>query len=125
MTMVEPADITRFWIEEIGPRRWYDSDPGLDRMVRDRFRAAWDDAPALAPRWAALGTQGALAALILLLTNADTLDGWARDLPPSAYAERAVEVTGQWAALTGRFGLGTPHAALHARWKKAEAAKFD
>ena len=65
-----------------------------------------------------------LAALLLLLTNADTLDGWARDLPPSAYAERVTALTGQWAALTGRFGLGTPHAALHARWKKAEAAKF-
>ncbi|ARJ68377.1 hypothetical protein B0A89_00620 [Paracoccus contaminans] len=65
MTMVEAADITRFWIEEVGPRRWYDSDPGLDSMVRDRFRAAWDDAGVLAPRWAATGAEGALAALIL------------------------------------------------------------
>ena len=66
-----------------------------------------------------------LAALILLLTNADTLDGWARDLPPGPYAERATDLTGEWAAFTGRFGLGTPHAALHAQWKKAEAAKFE
>ena len=64
------------------------------------------------------------AALILLLTNAATLDDWARDLPPGAYAERATEATGRWAEFTARFGLGTPHAALHAQWKKAEAAKF-
>ena len=62
--------------------------------------------------------------MFLLLANAATLDEWARDLPPSAYAERATAVTGQWAAFTGRFGLGSPHAALHARWKRIEAATF-
>lgn len=81
-----------------------------------------------APEESALGWTSivvGLAASFLLLTNADTLDGWARDLPPSAYAARATELTGRWAAFTGRFGLGTPHAALHAQWKKAEAAKFE
>ena len=65
-----------------------------------------------------------VAALFLLLTNAATLDGWARDLPPGPYAERATEASGRWAASTDRFGLGSPHAALHALWKKAEAARF-
>ena len=66
----------------------------------------------------------ATAALLLLLANAETLDGWARELPPSAYAERATALTGRWTAFTGQFGLGTPHAMLHAQWKRAEAARF-
>ena len=49
MTTVTPAEINRFWIEEVGPKGWYERSDALDQQIRDRFRAAWDDAAVLAP----------------------------------------------------------------------------
>lgn len=60
----KPEDIIRFWIDETGPKGWYQQSDDLDRLVRDRFMAAWIDAPRLAEAWAGSAT-GALAALIL------------------------------------------------------------
>lgn len=62
---VTPLEITRFWLDEVGPKGWYASTAALDQTIRDRFLAAWEDAATLAPLWAAEGPQGALAALIL------------------------------------------------------------
>src|SRR5690606_20728620 len=59
-----PADIIHFWIDETGPKGWYQQSDDLARLVRDRFMAAWIDAPRLAEAWAGSAT-GALAALIL------------------------------------------------------------
>lgn len=59
-----PEDIIHFWIDETGPKGWYQQSDDLDRLVRDRFMAAWIDAPRLAEAWAGSAT-GALAALIL------------------------------------------------------------
>ena len=61
---VTPDGINRFWLDEVGPRGWYEQSDALDRQVRDRFMAAWIDAPRLAADWAGTAT-GALAALIL------------------------------------------------------------
>lgn len=65
MTTTTPHDVTAFWLDEVGEKGWYTRDDALDQTIRDRFRAAWDDAAAIAPGWAAQGAQGALAALIL------------------------------------------------------------
>lgn len=59
-----PADVIGFWVDEIGPKGWYAPSDALDQQVRDRFMAAWIDAPRLAAEWAGTA-QGALAALIL------------------------------------------------------------
>lgn len=59
-----PTEIIRFWIDETGPQGWYQQSDDLDRLVRDRFMAAWIDAPRLADEWAGTA-EGALAALIL------------------------------------------------------------
>ncbi|SDK70515.1 DUF924 family protein [Paracoccus chinensis] len=64
MDAVTPAEIIRFWIDETGPKGWYMQSDDLDRRVRDRFMAAWIDAPRLAAEWAGTA-EGALAALIL------------------------------------------------------------
>ena len=61
---VTPDGINRFWLDEVGPRGWYEQSDALDRQVRDRFMSAWIDAPRLAADWAGTAT-GALAALIL------------------------------------------------------------
>ncbi|MFC0340239.1 DUF924 family protein [Paracoccus niistensis] len=64
MDAITPAEVIRFWVDEVGPKGWYVQDDELDRTVRDRFMAAWIDAPRLAAEWT--GTvAGALAALIL------------------------------------------------------------
>lgn len=34
-----PADITRFWFDELQPAQWWRADPALDAQVRDRFGA--------------------------------------------------------------------------------------
>lgn len=59
-----PEDLIRFWIDETGPAGWYQQSDDLDRLIRDRFMAAWIDAPRLAAAWAGSAT-GTLAALIL------------------------------------------------------------
>ena len=64
MDAVTPAEIIRFWIDETGPKGWYMQSDDLDRRVRDRFMAAWIDAPRLTAEWAGTA-EGALAALIL------------------------------------------------------------
>lgn len=66
----------------------------------------------------------AIATLFLLLTNAVSLDDWANDLTPSPAQARLAEVTGWWRGVTDQIGLGAPRAALHDRWKAAEAARF-
>ena len=66
----------------------------------------------------------ATASLFLLFTNAATLDGWAKELPPSALAERLTTATTGWMELTDRLGLGAPRAFVHREWKRVEAAQF-
>lgn len=44
MMDVTAADITRFWLDEAGPTRWYAVDAALDTQIRDRFQAAWEAA---------------------------------------------------------------------------------
>lgn len=73
-------------------------------------------------RWTGIGI--ALATVFLLLFNATTLDGWARELPPGPAAARLTALTGAWAETTGRIGLNAPHATMHAWWKQGEAARF-
>lgn len=38
---VTPEGIVEFWIEEVGPSRWYEGDEVLDDRIRDRFRETW------------------------------------------------------------------------------------
>ena len=59
-----PDDINRFWLEDVGPKGWYEQSDGLDEQVRARFQSAWQDARQLTREWA--GTpEGTLASLIL------------------------------------------------------------
>lgn len=64
--MITAADITDFWLDEVGPQGWYMPPEGLDDQIRDRYAAhtetaleggydAWCHTP-----------EGTLAVLILL-----------------------------------------------------------
>ena len=59
-----PDDINRFWIDEVGPKGWYEQNDLLDQTIRDRFMDAYYDAARLTAEWASTAP-GALAGLIL------------------------------------------------------------
>ena len=44
--MVSPEEVLRFWLDEIGPRGWYQASDALDAQVRERFANAWENAHA-------------------------------------------------------------------------------
>ena len=66
----------------------------------------------------------ATAALLLLATNAVSIEDWIDDMPPTPTQARAADVAAQWRAMTNQIGLGAPRALLHDQWKRAEAARF-
>lgn len=42
--MVAPEEILTFWLDEVGPKGWYDSSDDLDQQIRDQFGACWQAA---------------------------------------------------------------------------------
>lgn len=37
--MANPEEILSFWLDEVGPKRWYESSQDLDDEIRDRFHS--------------------------------------------------------------------------------------
>lgn len=65
-TMDKPQEILNFWLDEIGPKGWYDVDEALDARIRERFLPLWDGAVEGAfALWLTYPT-GSLAYIILL-----------------------------------------------------------
>ncbi|QIE44618.1 DUF924 domain-containing protein [Pseudohalocynthiibacter aestuariivivens] len=42
--MVTPDDVLSFWLDEVGPKGWYDVSEELDAKISDRFQDAWQRA---------------------------------------------------------------------------------
>ena len=42
--MAGPEEILEFWLDEVGPKGWYDVREDLDQTIRDRFLPAWEEA---------------------------------------------------------------------------------
>lgn len=42
--MTAPEDVLSFWLDEIGPKGWYDTSAELDAQIRERFMTAWENA---------------------------------------------------------------------------------
>lgn len=62
----EQDGVLGFWLDEVGPKRWYVSDGAIDAEITRRFEALWRRAGAgRCDGWAA-APEGALALLILL-----------------------------------------------------------
>lgn len=59
-----PDDINRFWLDEVGPKGWYEASDALDALIRERFMPVWVQSEELAAAWSGTA-EGALAALIL------------------------------------------------------------
>jgi uncharacterized protein (DUF924 family) len=39
--MANPEEILAFWLDDVGPKGWYESSPEIDGAIRDRFLADW------------------------------------------------------------------------------------
>ena len=46
MAEITAADVTRFWVEEVGPEKWYVQEDALDATIRERFLESWQAAHA-------------------------------------------------------------------------------
>jgi uncharacterized protein (DUF924 family) len=42
--MVEPEEVLKFWLDEVGPAGWYAPPEDLDQKIRDRFEKTWEAA---------------------------------------------------------------------------------
>ncbi len=42
--MVDPEDILAYWLDEVGPKGWYQGSEELDQDIRDRFGKTWCEA---------------------------------------------------------------------------------
>jgi hypothetical protein len=87
--------------------------PGADDIVAERRPLLW------------ITTVIAFASATLLAINAVALQGWVDALTPSGPQARAADLVTRWTGMTVDAGLDAPRAALHARWKAAQAARFE
>lgn len=42
--MITPEDVLSFWLDEVGPKGWYEASDALDKKIKDRFEEAWEGA---------------------------------------------------------------------------------
>ena len=63
--MMSPDDVLRFWLDEVGPKGWYEADEALDAEIRARFLGAWEKARAGAFAMWLTYPSGTLAYIIL------------------------------------------------------------
>ena len=42
--MVTPEEVLEFWLDDVGPKGWYDVDETLDATIREKFGTAWQEA---------------------------------------------------------------------------------
>ncbi len=64
--MITPEEILAYWLDEVGPKGWYDGGEELDAEVRQKFEAGWN--AAMDGRYGLWLTypSGALAYIILM-----------------------------------------------------------
>jgi uncharacterized protein (DUF924 family) len=95
--MVEAKEVLDFWVNEVGPGRWYEADPALDATMKARFEAAVRDArKGLYEHWI-LHADESLALVIMLdqfprniwRGQPEAFDG---DMRAVAFAKRAIHL---------------------------------
>ena len=42
--MTSPEEVLEFWLDDLGPSKWYKASDELDATIRDRFENAWQNA---------------------------------------------------------------------------------
>lgn len=94
--MVTPQDILSFWMDDVGPKGWYNSTPSLDADICDRFGAIWQEAREGACGLWLTSPVGALGYIVLtdqLPRNMfrDGPDAFATDQSARAAAKQAID----------------------------------
>src|SRR6056297_814565 len=64
--MIAPDDVLSFWLDEIGPKGWYEASEELDAQIRERFMTAWENAQQGACSLWLTYPSGTLAYIILM-----------------------------------------------------------
>ncbi|MGH1424094.1 MAG: DUF924 family protein [Pseudooceanicola sp.] len=64
--MVLPSEILDFWLDDVGPKGWYEADDAVDEAITARFHGAWENACDGAYGLWLTYPSGALAYLILM-----------------------------------------------------------
>ena len=97
--MVSPEEVLQFWLDEVGPKGWYQNSATLDEQVRERFSSAWENARAGAYGLWLTYPNGTLAYVILT-------DQFPRNM-----------FRGEGRAFASdRAGLAVAKAAIHRKW---------
>jgi uncharacterized protein (DUF924 family) len=97
--MTAPDDVLGFWLDEVGPKGWYEASEALDQTIRERFQAAWQSAvDGTFGLWLTY-PNGTLAYIILM-------DQFPRNMFRGGSAAFA----------TDRYGLAAAKAAIHRKW---------
>lgn len=64
--MVNPREVLDFWLDDVGPKGWYEASDTLDQQIRDRFLETWQAARAgKCAKWLT-NAEDALAYIILV-----------------------------------------------------------
>lgn len=63
--MANPDEVLAFWLDEVGPKGWYDGGEALDKLIRDRFEDTYKKACSGALSFWLTHASGALAYVIL------------------------------------------------------------
>jgi uncharacterized protein (DUF924 family) len=64
--MTAPDDVLSFWLDEVGPKGWYEPSEELDATIRERFMTAWENAQQGAYSLWLTYPSGTLAYIILM-----------------------------------------------------------
>ncbi len=97
--MATPEDVLSYWLDEVGPKGWYDASDALDADLRERFQDAWENA-----REGTFGLwltypNGTLAYIILM-----------DQFPRNMFRDHALSFS------TDRSALAAAKAAIHRGW---------
>ena len=83
-----------------------------DKPIRGRHPLAWTSMTI------------AIAATVLLCTNAGTLAAWVDEKPVTERQQKASALAGRWKGTMDAYGITAPREWLHGAWKQMQAARF-
>lgn len=97
--MTAPEDVLSFWLDEVGPKGWYEVSETLDQKIRDRFMTTWEDARRGKYGMWLTYPSGTLAYLIVM-----------DQFPRNMFRGKAQAFS------TDKYGLAAAKAAIHRKW---------
>jgi len=99
--MKAPEDVLGFWLDEVGPKGWYEPSGDLDAEVRDQFQGAWENAREGTYGLWLTYSSGTLAYIILM-----------DQFPRNMFRDHALAFS------TDKHALAAAKAAIHRGWDK-------